>query len=147
LAVTAQNHVETAVAGAVGPCYKVADEAAFMRRRPRPLALALVFVAVLVAGGCTSPTLPLPPPALPTITAGSEPNTFRLRSDKGALPNALIVSVNRNETLPREDRVRGTIADPQGSWELVVKAHVGDTVDISQEDGSIRSPTTTVELR
>jgi hypothetical protein len=101
----------------------------------------------VLAAACTSPTLPLPPPALPTITAGSAPNTFRLTSDRGALPNALIVAVNRNEAVPRNQRVVGTIADVQGSWELVMTATSGDFVDVSQEDGTTRSPTTTVQLK
>jgi hypothetical protein len=99
------------------------------------------------AGGCTSPTLPLPPPTAPTITTGSEPSTFHLKSDKGAIPNALIVVVNRNEAVPRDQRVEGTIADAFGSWELDIKATSGDFVDISQEDGTTRSPVTTVQLR
>jgi hypothetical protein len=96
---------------------------------------------------CTSPTLPLPPPALPTVSLGNEPNTFRLSSERGSLPNALIVVVNRNELLPRTERVQGTIADEQGSWELDVIGRVGDIVDISQEDGTTRSPATSVTLK
>jgi hypothetical protein len=103
-------------------------------------------LATVVAVGCSSPTLPLPPPALPTISVGTTPNTFRLQSDRGALPNALIVAINRNESLPREQRVAATLADGAGSWELVVTAHTGDFVDVSQEDGATRSPSTTVEL-
>jgi len=96
---------------------------------------------------CTSPTLPLPPPTLPTISTGTEPNTFHLKSDRGALPNALIVVVNRNESLPRDQRVEGTIADANGSWDLDIKANPGDYVDISQEDGNTRSPIITVQLK
>ncbi|MBX3262547.1 MAG: hypothetical protein KIS78_23795 [Labilithrix sp.] len=106
-------------------------------------------IALAVAAGvaCTSPTLPLPPPAQPTVSVGSEPNTFRLKSERGAIPNALIVVVNRNELLPRDQRVEGTLADELGSWELEIVANAGDTVDISQEDGTTRSPTTTIVLK
>jgi hypothetical protein len=104
-------------------------------------------IAVFAGVACTSPTLPLPPPAQPTVSVGSEPNTFHLKSDNGALPNALIVVVNRNESLPRNQRVVGTLADPQGSWELDVAGTVGDTVDISQEDGTTRSPAVSVTLK
>jgi len=102
---------------------------------------------VLACASCTSPTLPLPPPTAPTISTGLAPNTFHLKSDKGAIPNALIVVVNRNESVPRDQRVEGTIADVNGSWELDITASVGDFVDISQEDGTTRSPVTTVQLR
>lgn len=103
-------------------------------------------VAFALGVACTSPTLPLPPPSQPTISVGSEPNTFRLSSDRGALPNALVIVVNRNESLPRDQCVAGTLADAQGSWALEIVANAGDVVDISQEDGATRSPTISVRL-
>jgi hypothetical protein len=105
-------------------------------------AVALAWACV----SCTTPTLPLPPPALPTIGVGPTAGTYHLTSDRGALPNALVVAVNRNETLPRNDRVAATLADANGSWDLVIKATGGDFIDLSQEDGSTRSPSTTVEV-
>jgi hypothetical protein len=104
------------------------------------------FVTVF-ALACTSPTLPLPPPAAPLISLGSSPDTFHLASIDGAEPNALIVIVNRNEAFPRDKRVTGTIADERGSWEANVIAKVGDVLDISQESGTTRSPGTTVTIR
>ncbi len=115
------------------------------RKRTRSWASALFLAAVLAA--CASPTLPLPPPSLPTIGATSEPLMYRLSSVRGAIPNALVVVVNRNSTLPSQDRVNGTIADVEGSWELTIKATPGDVVDLSQEDGTVRSPSTTVTIR
>lgn len=107
----------------------------------------LAALAVLACVACTSPTLPLPPPALPSITVGSEPNSFRLTSDRGALPNALVIVVNRNESLPRSKRVAGTLADEYGSWELEIVANVGDVVDVSQDNGEGSSPTISVTLK
>jgi hypothetical protein len=104
-----------------------------------------VLVAVL-ALACTSPTLPLPPPSTPLISLGSTPGTYRLSSIQGAEPNALVVVVNRRETLPPSQRVTGTIADAVGSWELVVVASPGDLLDLSQDTGSTRSPSTTVPI-
>jgi hypothetical protein len=100
-----------------------------------------------LAIACTSPTLPLPPPATPLISSGLEPDTFKLTSIDGAEPNALIVIVNRNESLPRSKRVSGTIADATGSWDAIVIAKIGDVLDISQESGTTRSPGTTVTVR
>jgi hypothetical protein len=100
-----------------------------------------------LALACTSPTLPLPPPAAPTISNGLEPDTFKLSSVAGSEPNALIVIVNRDEALPRNKRVSGTIADAVGSWDAIVNAKVGDVLDIAQESGSTRSPATTVTVR
>lgn len=110
-------------------------------------ALAIGAAAVLATAGCTSPTLPLPPPSAPLISSGSSPDTFKLSSINGAEPNALIVIVNRNDDLPRNQRVTGTIADENGSWDTTVIAKVGDVLDISQESGSTRSPGTTVTVR
>lgn len=102
---------------------------------------------VLVVAACTSPTLPLPPPTEPTILQGSEPGTFRLVSLEGALPGALVVVVNRNEALSRDQRVEATLADDRGSWDLQVTAFVGDVLDLSQQSGELRSPTATVIIR
>ena len=113
-------------------------------------ALSGVVSLVGVAGSsvsCVSPTLPLPPPAAPIISTGSEPDTFHLTSVNGSLPNALIVIVNRNEALARDKRVSGTIADANGSWDATVIAKVGDALDISQESGTTSSPSTTVTVR
>ena len=134
------------------PCYKVA-----MPRVPprviaharRPVLVAFVALVTLLALvlGCVSPTLPLPPPAEPTISLGTAPDTYRLTSIDGAQPNALIIIVNRNETLGRDERVTGTLADARGSWEATVNAKVGDILDISQDTGTTRSPGTTITVR
>jgi hypothetical protein len=96
---------------------------------------------------CTSPTLPLPPPTNPQITAGADANHVHLTSKDGSEPNALVVVVNRNVDLPRNVRVSGTIADDQGSWDLEVYAHPNDTLDISQEVGAVRSAPATVVVK
>lgn len=115
------------------------------RRGSKARLVATAFLVGLLA--CASPTLPLPPPSLPTVSAGVEPNTFRLSSDRGALPNALVVVVNRNPSLSLDDRVDGTFADEQGSWELVIAGHAGDIVDVSQQQDDQASPTTSVTLK
>ncbi len=123
---------------------------AFFPATLAPVTLAPVTLVLGVTGvtlGCTSPTLPLPPPSSPLFAAGATPGTFKLSSIEGAEPNALIVIVNRNEDLPRNKRVSGTIADERGSWDTEVVAKVGDVLDISQESGSTRSPSTTVTVR
>jgi hypothetical protein len=109
--------------------------------------LAAIALALGLALGCTSPTLPLPPPSAPSILAGSTPDTVTLTSLNGVEPNALVLVVNRNLDLPRSQRVSATLADEQGSWELEVFAVAGDLLDISQESGTTRSPSTTVQVR
>jgi len=105
-------------------------------------------LACAVLLSCTSPTLPLPPPVAPTVSTGSSPDTVHLTAGAGgAEPNALVVVVNRNTDVPRNHRVSGTIADPQGAWDLEVFAHSNDTLDISQEIGTTRSQGTTIVVR
>jgi hypothetical protein len=109
--------------------------------------MLLVFAMVAVLLACVSPTLPLPPPTAPDVTAGPEPDTYRLTSQNGAQAQALIVVVNQNTSYPPEKRVTGTIADERGSWQLVVYAKPNDWLDISQESGSTRSGSTTIHVR
>lgn len=106
----------------------------------RAFGVAAIFVA------CTSPTLPLPPPALPTISTGESPQTYHLRSERGSIGHALIIAVNRDATLKPEERVSGTIADADGSWEMDVFGNPGNVLDLSQESGTERSPTIDVTL-
>jgi hypothetical protein len=113
----------------------------------RRLVSGISAAACALALACTSPTLPLPPPASPTISAGSTPDTIHLTSAAGAEPNALVVIVNRNTDLPRNQRVTGTISDEQGTWDGEVIAHPNDTLDISQEVGAVRSPSTTIVVK
>ncbi len=116
-----------------------------MRRRLRSW---LALFALVLAAACTSPTLPLPPPAAPSITTGSTPEHYKLSSPAGgAEPNALIIVVNRNPDLARTKRVSGTLADEQGAWEVEVFASAGDFLDVSQEAAGVRSPTQTVQVR
>lgn len=118
-----------------------------MRGRREALRGLAAFVAATALVACTSPTLPLPPPTAPTISTGSQPDTYKLSSHEGTEPNALVIIVNRNVDLPRSERVSGTIADEHGSWEVEVVAKPGDVLDISQDTGSARSPSTTVTVR
>src|SRR3954462_3287807 len=96
---------------------------------------------------CARPTLPLPPPAMPTIEISSVPGKVHLASTHGAEPNAIVVIVNRNPAIPRDARVSGTQADEFGSWDADVLASSGDVLDISQEFGNTRSTSTTIQIR
>jgi hypothetical protein len=121
-----------------------------MASLPRPgriLAARALAVAAVLLLGCVSPTLPLPPPALPTVSAGPTPGTVRLTSINGANPKTIILIVNRNESLPGDQRVDGTLSDENGSWDATVVAKANETLDIYQESGSLRSPPATVTIR
>lgn len=120
-----------------------------MARPSRRTLLASLGLAALAAGvaSCTSPTLPLPPPTLPTISEGSSPGLVALSSTSGVQPSALVIVVNKNESLPREKRVAGTFADDTGSWRLEITASPGDVLDVTQDVDGARSPPTTLSVR
>lgn len=104
--------------------------------------LVLLFVVGL---GCVSPTLPLPPPAQPAVTAlGAD--RVHLSAPHGAEPGAIVVIVNQNTTLPRSQRASAALADGEGSWEADVTASHGDVLDITQEFGTARSPVTRLQV-
>lgn len=96
--------------------------------------------------GCTSPTLPLPPPADPSIAKGSTDGHVLLSSIGGANANAIIVVYNRNPAVSRDDRVSATQADERGSWSVEVVATSGDALDVTQQIDTERSPSITITV-
>ncbi len=111
-----------------------------MRRTTRRslAALALASFVGFVVLGCVAPTLPLPPPLLPTVSSSAD-GAVHLTSDRGADPNAIVVIYNRNPAVALDKRVGGAQADATGSWEADVFATKGDVLDITQETGTTRS--------
>lgn len=103
----------------------------------RPFAALVASVAIVVAG-CVAPTLPLPPPALPTVSSNAD-GVVHLTSDRGVDANAIVVIYNRNPAVSLDKRVSGAQADGAGSWEADVFAKKGDVLDITQETGTTRS--------
>jgi hypothetical protein len=111
----------------------------------RSLAVGLL---VAVAGGCASPTLPLPPPMEPSQGPGTDADHVKLTVPcGGADPNALIVIVNTNTTVPGDQAVTGSIVSGCGAWDATPYAHAGDFLDITQEIGTERSPPLVLQVR
>jgi hypothetical protein len=115
-----------------------------MRFFRRALTQAMSVVA-FVAAGCIAPTLPLPPPALPTVSSEAL-GVVHLTSDRGVEANAIVIIYNRNPSVALSKRVGGAQADAQGSWEADVFASKGDLLDITQEIGTGRSPPLTLRV-
>ena len=114
-----------------GTCYSVC-------RMLRALSFAGPFVALVLA--CASPTLPLPPPAVPDLSLGSDADHVKLSAPcNSADPNAVIVIVNTNTGVPDDQAVSGAIVTACGGWDSNVYAHAGDVLDITQEVGTDRS--------
>jgi len=114
-----------------------------MLRRLRRAAIVSSALCVCAAS-CASPTLPLPPPEEPVFSPSTEAGHVHLHSSGGAEPNAIIVIVNENTAVPLEQRVTGTEADDTGTWDAEVVATTGDVLDISEEDGDVKSAPTQV---
>ena len=105
--------------------------------------LAALCVAFGVA--CASPTLPLPPPSIPS-SSQVDANHYALSSTAGVEANALVILYNKNPDLPLDQRVFGAQADGKGSWSQTIIATKGDAIDITQEFGSTKSPPTTIQI-
>ncbi|MFO0665924.1 MAG: hypothetical protein U0174_18380 [Polyangiaceae bacterium] len=97
---------------------------------------------------CVSPTIPLPPPELPTVSASAASGYIHLKGAKGgARADAIIVVYNRNPSVPRDKRVGGAQANAEGAWECDILASNGDVLDISQDVLGERSDSVVVEVK
>lgn len=110
-----------------------------LRRVP---AVAALLALMGLAVSCASPTLPLPPPMAPSISASTSANEYRLSAPcGGAEGGALVIIENTDTALANDQRVSGTLASQCGAWDATVYANKGDVLDITQDDGSeISSP-------
>ncbi|MDP9034252.1 MAG: hypothetical protein M3O50_05560 [Myxococcota bacterium] len=105
------------------------------------------FGGVLVAAAlaCASPTLPLPPPSIPSVSRSTDADHVVLASAcGGAEPNAIVVIQNTRPTVPGNLAVSGARATGCGSWDAIVYAHTGDYLELWQEFGTTVSTSTFV---
>jgi predicted pyridoxine 5'-phosphate oxidase superfamily flavin-nucleotide-binding protein len=97
------------------------------------------FVLLLVLG-CTSPTLPLPPPEAPTESAGTDPQTVVLVG-AGESPTAFIVVENTDtQTFPTQP-VAAAIVKEDGTWTVTIQAIKNNQLEITEYIGSEASQT------
>jgi hypothetical protein len=109
-----------------------------MRSGWRSILLAVVAVLAI---GCMSPTLPLPPPGPPSDSAGATVGTIHLHGNANSVqPNAIVLIVNNypnaSESLTNEQSVTATRANLDGSWDATVYAIKGDVLQILQLFGN-----------
>ncbi len=111
-----------------------------LRRLLAVVPFVALAVACAVGVGCASPTLPLPPPVAPTVTAGADANHFKLTSLCGGVEGgATVIIENTDTSLANDQRISGTIASPCGSWDATVYGNRGDVLNITQDDGTVVS--------
>jgi hypothetical protein len=116
-----------------------------MARRTGVAFLPLGLVVLVVA--CVSPTLPLPPPATPEITAGVDSAHVSLSSPCGGVENGADVEViNTNPTVPAGEVGVVALASDCGAWSAQVYAHVGDVLNIVQQFENTTSAPITVQV-
>jgi len=102
----------------------------------RPLHAALLGLALFAAaqaGGCTSPTLPLPPPSLSELRLDNGQVTV----EGSATPGAMVFAWNR-------DLGKGAIDEadePDGYFLMVIEGREGDLVVVWAEVDDQASPT------
>jgi hypothetical protein len=107
----------------------------------RHLAALSPFVALAIA--CASPTLPLPPPLAPSISAGPDADHVKLTAAcNPSERNVVIVVINENVNVPRAQAVGGALADPGcGQWDTIMYGHSGDPLVVTyQLNGQISQP-------
>ena len=122
----------------LGTCYEVCG----MVRR-----LLAVAPLLALAFACASPTLPLPPPMAPTVTAGTTANEYRLAAPcGGVVGGAVIVIENQDTALANDQRVSGSLASSCGAWDATVYANRGDELYITQDDGNQVSSPVVVQI-
>jgi hypothetical protein len=111
----------------------------------RVLAVAPLAALVLVLA-CASPTLPLPPPEIPTVGMGADANHVLLTATCGGVEGGAEVVVVNN-TAPPLEKLRGAYATTCGSWQAEIWAHSGDVLEITQVVGGESSQVTTMQVR
>lgn len=109
--------------------------------RRRLLRACLAVFAVGVAG-CLAPTLPIPPPTTPEVTAPDADGNVHLTGGKGsAQPGAYVTVWNL-----RLERGRTSRAAADGSWSEVVPAQSKDILYVWQESGNDRSDSVEIKV-
>jgi hypothetical protein len=87
----------------------------------------------LVAAGCLSPTLPLPPPEVPTQQMVDSTHVTLTSGCGGVQNNASVLVHNMTEVEPGSTRVGDQFqASNCGSWSGTVYAHAGNVLQITQ---------------
>jgi hypothetical protein len=98
----------------------------------RPPAVSLLAVGALAAA-CLSPTLPLPPPEVPTQQMVDSTHVTLTSGCGGVQNNAMVLVHNASESAPGSTKVGDQfLASGCGSWSGTVFARAGNVLQITQ---------------
>jgi hypothetical protein len=107
--------------------------------RVRRLRRLLFSLAGLGLVGCLSPTLPLPPPSRPDVSAPDESGYARLQGF--AAPRVEVLALNHGN-----DQLAGQVTGADSRYDFKIPAESGDLIELWYVDGSDESQTVTVEV-
>ncbi len=99
----------------------------------------LPLLAGLVLASCLSPTLPLPPPSRPDVSAPNEAGYVRLQGI--AAPQAEVLAWNRNN-----DLIAGQVTRDDSRYDFELKASSGDRLEVWYIQGTEESTTISVRV-
>jgi len=98
-----------------------------------------LLATALLAVGCLSPTLPLPPPSEASVTT---PDMQGLVHVSGTvLPKSLVFALNQNTQLASGQYTES------GSYDFVIAAQPYDDLTIWYENSNVESPTIDVTVK
>jgi hypothetical protein len=100
-----------------------------MLRAPRRL---LLLLAGLALGSCLSPTLPLPPPSRPDVSAPDEGGYVRLQGL--AAPHSEVIAWNHGN-----DLIAGQVTDEDSRYDFVIVGESGDFIELWYIQGTDES--------
>lgn len=105
-----------------------------MSRTLRRLLLGLAGLGVVA---CLSPTLPMPPPAKPSVSAPDESGFARVQGV--ARPRAEVIAWNRANNL-----IAGQVTGESAFYDFKIEAQSGDVLEVWYILGADESPTVQV---
>ena len=96
----------------------------------------LLGMAGFCLAGCLSPTLPLPPPAKPDVSAPDESGYVRLQGV--AAPLSEVIAWNHNNNL-----IAGQVTGDSALYDFAIKAEENDVIELwyikgSEESSSVK---------
>jgi hypothetical protein len=107
------------------------------RRSVLGMWLLVAFTSALLSVACLSPTLPLPPPSRPDVSAPDEDGNIRI---SGVVQSRAGVFAHNQRT----DQVVGEMTGADGVYDLIMQAQVGDRIAVWQSVNTKESASTEV---
>jgi hypothetical protein len=94
----------------------------------------LLLVAALCLASCLSPTLPLPPPDRPDVSASDENGLVRLQGV--AAPKSEVIAWNH-----ASDLIAGQVTGDDSRYDFTIKAQANDYIELWYVQGDQESQT------